>query len=175
MTNALPIRVEQFRLGDFAHWLLENGAEICKLTNPYEVIRYRAYTDKKTRAEIHIVYRKDNGLLTFTGYTRKHYQAFLEKKTLQGASVPKAERKGPSKTEIRREGLIARDGDECWFCGLALGEDATIEHLVPRSKGGVNHLDNYVLAHRKCNSDAADKPLVAKLEMRARLRVGEPA
>jgi len=65
---------------------------------------------------------------------------------------------------------LSRDGDECWYCGLEMGVDATIEHLVPKSKGGLNGLANYVLAHKVCNAAAADKPLVAKIEMRSRMR-----
>jgi len=170
MSNALPIRVEQFKLAEYIQWLTKFGAEVGQPTNPYEVIRYRAYVAKKAHAEVHIIYRKDNGLLTFTGHTRKHYQAFLDKKPLAHAAAPQPQTGVPSKSENRRARLIARDGDGCWFCGLELGDDATIEHLVPRSKGGVNHLDNFVLAHRKCNSDAADKPLTAKIEMRTQLR-----
>lgn len=180
MKNSMPIRVQQFRLPDFVNWLVSNGAEIVQITNPYEVVRYRAYAAKKARAELNIVYRKDNGLLTFPRDTRKHYQAFLDGKTLTGVAIPKADRaKGgtiaPTKAEERRARLIQRDGSDCWFCGRDLGDDITIEHLVARSKGGVNHLDNYALAHAKCNQDAADKTLVEKIDMRARLRAEQAA
>jgi 5-methylcytosine-specific restriction endonuclease McrA len=76
----------------------------------------------------------------------------------------------PSKAEKQRAKLLARDGDECWFCGDPLGDDQTIEHLVPKSAGGRNALANYALAHAKCNHDAADLPLIQKVEMRTRLR-----
>jgi hypothetical protein len=60
--------------------------------------------------------------------------------------------------------LVARDGGACVWCGCSLDADsqaATIDHVIPRSAGGVNHLDNYVLACGPCNSrrravDAAD-------------------
>lgn len=81
----------------------------------------------------------------------------------------------PRRAERHRAALLQRDGSDCWFCGRDLGDDITIEHLVPRSKGGVNHLDNYALAHAKCNQDAADKTLVEKIDMRARLRAEQAA
>jgi hypothetical protein len=62
------------------------------------------------------------------------------------------------------EKLIERDGAACVWCGVELGADnhwATIDHVVPRAAGGVNHFDNYVLSCEPCNSqrravDAAD-------------------
>jgi len=175
----MPIRRAQFMVGNFAAWLARNGAEIGTPTNPYEVIRYRAFWCGSKRAATHVVYAKENGLLTFTSGSAEHYAAFLRGDVMspQAASAtepvnprpgkdPKAESHGD---KVRRK-LLARDGDECWFCGKSMGDDATLEHLVPKSRGGGNRLDNYALAHRVCNNLAGDKPLVAKIELRAQLR-----
>jgi 5-methylcytosine-specific restriction endonuclease McrA len=54
----------------------------------------------------------------------------------------------------RRDKLRGRDGDGCFFCLLALGDDETIEHLEDWAAGGSNALRNLVLAHRECNHDA---------------------
>jgi len=183
--SSLPVRRSQFTVGGFAHWLTKNGAELTKTTNPYEVIRYRAYSVKSRRPLTHIVYSKENGLLNFQGLSREHYLAFLAGEEMPiikvlasdrmmkpdvAAQTPKSAKDGPSLTSKQRAKLLARDGDECWFCGRALGDDITIEHLVPKSKGGGNTLDNYALAHAVCNHKAANKPLVEKIELRARMR-----
>lgn len=173
MGKALPIRRSQFKVAAFAQWLTANGAEICQPTNPYEVIRYRAYTPGATKAGTHIVYAKDTGALTFAGVTRAHYEAFLRGDAIPGMFVSQLDakpEKGKSKGAVTRQALLERDGDECWFCGLPVGEDATIEHLVPKSAGGGNKLANYALAHAACNHKAADMPLVQKIELRANLR-----
>lgn len=181
MSNALPVRISQFDLEGFLNWLAKNGAEIGTQTNPYEVVRYRAYRPRANKAATHVVYRKDNGMITFTGESRKHYQAFLDRKTIAGMFVGKFDGpqsdelgailpSGMTKSEKRRTRLIDRDGSDCWFCGLPMGDDITIEHLVSRSKGGVDHLDNYALAHQKCNADAGDRPLVEKIAMRVAMR-----
>lgn len=55
--------------------------------------------------------------------------------------------------------IAARDGWWCWLCGGAIDPDAptnspnqgTIDHLVPRSRGGSSELSNLRLAHRRCN------------------------
>jgi len=183
----LPIRRAQFKTAEFAAWLAQQGAEVGTPTNPYEVVRYRAYVIGGAKPATHIVYAKESGLLNFVGETRAHYEAFMAGEKFagmfvsqldpapsnDGTAVPRNVKK-PSRGEITRDGLLLRDGEGCWFCGKSMGDDSTIEHLVPRSKGGVNHSDNYVLAHRKCNSDAANMPLVEKLAMRQRLR-GEMA
>lgn len=175
MSNAIPIRDTQFRVSNFAAWLAQNGAEVASPTNPYELIRYRAYEAKKGKATVNVVYRKENGLITFTANSRKHYQLFLDGKTLEARALPqslkvKGSGHAPAKGEIRRARLMERDGTDCWFCGRPMGGDVTIEHLVARSKGGVNHLDNYALAHQKCNAAAADKSLVEKIALRTAMR-----
>jgi hypothetical protein len=178
---SLPIRRNQFKTADFAAWLASNGAEIGIPTNPYEVIRYRAYHAGSNKALTHIVYAKESGLLNFQGASAQHYGLFAaglsfgREAALSGPSSPRqtpqnAKPAEPSKGVIRRKKLIERDGDECWFCGIPMGADMTIEHLVPKSAGGGNKLANYALAHAKCNHDAADMPLVQKIELRNRLR-----
>lgn len=55
---------------------------------------------------------------------------------------------------------MARDGTACWLCGVDLTMDtATLDHVIPRSKGGTFALDNLRLAcqlrnNRRGNADA---------------------
>lgn len=185
MSN-LPMRDKQFRTADFLAWLASNGAEVGGPTNPYELVRYKAYTSDATRALTHIVYRKDNGLLTWTGASMKHYQAFLDGAEFVWSKpyrkpVLQAIREGePPVThaiegatnisaKLRRK-VMERDGSDCWFCGLPMGSDCTLEHLVPQSRGGGNGLANLALAHAKCNREAADLSITEKVELRARKR-----
>jgi hypothetical protein len=171
---SLPIRRKQFDVQGFLAFLAANGCEIGQPTNPYEVVRYKAYHAGSKRPHTQVVYAKETGLLTWTGATQGHYRAFLSGAVLAAKAPPQGFAPEPtvpvSKQAKVRAKLRARDGDDCWFCGEVMGSDCTIEHLVPRSKGGSDKLDNYALAHAKCNRDAANKPLVAKIAMRAELR-----
>jgi hypothetical protein len=179
----LPMREAQFRTAEFLAWIVGNGAEVCPPTNPYEVVRYRAYTSGATKALTHIVYRKDSGLLTWTGASMKHYQAFLDGEEFawsqpydlaKSDKKPKAKKasKGPKAgtKAASRAKLMDRDGTDCWFCSLPLGEDITLEHLVPQSRGGGNDIANLVLAHAVCNRTAADLSLSEKIAMRSRMQ-----
>ena len=180
MARVMPIRRKDFDVQRFLAFVAEHGGEVGTPTNPYEVVRYRAYWRGTQTSSIHIVYAKENGLLTWTGGSQGHYRAFLDgtpMEQLPGADVwersaeLEAKLKSPkrSKSAITRENLRERDGDDCWFCGAPMGDDCTIEHLIPKSKGGRDSLSNYALAHLKCNNDAANLPLVQKIALRATL------
>jgi 5-methylcytosine-specific restriction endonuclease McrA len=41
----------------------------------------------------------------------------------------------------------------CWYCGcdLPLAKWATLDHLVPRSRGGADEPENVLLACKRCN------------------------
>ena len=68
--------------------------------------------------------------------------------------------------------LLERDGDHCFFCNKPLVEpDITVEHLVARSRGSnLDIQDNLALAHESCNKNAANLPLVRKIEIYCRSR-----
>ena len=48
-----------------------------------------------------------------------------------------------------KNGVMARDSHKCAFCG---GKAATIDHVLPRSRGGKNRWDNTVAACSPCNN-----------------------
>jgi 5-methylcytosine-specific restriction protein A len=50
----------------------------------------------------------------------------------------------------RRQTILARDGGVCWVCGQA-GAD-TVDHVVPRARGGDSSEANLRAAHARCNS-----------------------
>jgi 5-methylcytosine-specific restriction endonuclease McrA len=58
---------------------------------------------------------------------------------------------------MTRAGVLRRDGRRCGYCGKRAD---TIDHVVPRSRGGTHTWDNCVAACRLCNSRKADKLLV---------------
>jgi 5-methylcytosine-specific restriction endonuclease McrA len=57
---------------------------------------------------------------------------------------------------MTRAGVLRRDGRRCAYCRKRAD---TIDHVVPRSRGGAHSWDNCVAACRACNSRKADKML----------------
>ena len=58
----------------------------------------------------------------------------------------------------RRQTLLQRYGNVCYYCGLTTSKDKLqMDHIVPRSKGGNNHISNLVLSCEKCNKVKSDK------------------
>lgn len=57
------------------------------------------------------------------------------------------------KVKFSRRSIYKRDDFACQYCGKQPGtEELTIDHIVPRSRGGATKWDNIVLACVKCNN-----------------------
>lgn len=53
--------------------------------------------------------------------------------------------------------LLKRDGAVCTWCGrITAPEDLTLDHIVPKSRGGRDHLRNLTLACVPCNQAKAN-------------------
>lgn len=67
-----------------------------------------------------------------------------------------------------RRNLYRRDQYTCQYCGLQPGsEELTIDHVLPRSRGGLSTWDNCVLACLECNARKANRtPAEARMPLR---------
>lgn len=63
---------------------------------------------------------------------------------------------------MRLQELIGRDGEACIWCGEARWlSDLTVEHLLPRSRGGRGLPENLAVACRRCNRARRSRGLTA--------------
>ena len=62
----------------------------------------------------------------------------------------------PANVPLSRRAVFTRDGQTCVYCG---GSATSIDHVVPRSRGGTHTWDNVVAACRRCNHTKADRSL----------------
>ena len=60
--------------------------------------------------------------------------------------------------KISRRALFARDGWRCVYCGTSSGR-LTLDHVIPRSKGGESIWENVVTACAPCNLRKGDRSL----------------
>lgn len=61
-----------------------------------------------------------------------------------------------ARVPLTRAGLMFRDRYRCAYCG---GRAETIDHVVPRSRGGAHSWQNCVASCAKCNHRKADRML----------------
>ncbi|NLU83998.1 HNH endonuclease [Rhodococcus sp. HNM0569] len=61
-----------------------------------------------------------------------------------------------ARVPLTRAGLMHRDGFRCAYCGA---KAETIDHVVPRSRGGTHSWENCVACCAPCNHRKADKML----------------
>lgn len=65
---------------------------------------------------------------------------------------------GERSVVFSRKSLFKRDRTTCQYCGAQPGpESLTIEHVLPRSRGGVSTWENCVLACLACNKRKSDR------------------
>ena len=55
---------------------------------------------------------------------------------------------------VSRRGVLRRDEHRCAYCG---GHAATVDHVLPRSRGGPDTWDNLVACCVRCNNLKGDR------------------
>ena len=63
---------------------------------------------------------------------------------------------GKKKLPISRNNVLARDSHRCGYC---LGKATTVDHIVPKAKGGKHTWKNVTAACAPCNNKKSDKTL----------------
>jgi 5-methylcytosine-specific restriction endonuclease McrA len=66
---------------------------------------------------------------------------------------------------LTRKAVFARDGGRCAYCGA---QATSLDHVVPRSRGGLHAWDNVVASCARCNHVKADRA-IAELGWRLRI------
>jgi 5-methylcytosine-specific restriction endonuclease McrA len=61
-------------------------------------------------------------------------------------------------TRLGKRNIIIRDNHTCQYCLKVFSTNAlTLDHIIPKAKGGTSKWDNLVAACKKCNTKKADK------------------
>jgi 5-methylcytosine-specific restriction endonuclease McrA len=72
----------------------------------------------------------------------------------------------------KRLSIYIRDKFRCLLCGEKFSSDKlSLDHIIPKSKGGSNHQTNLYTASLICNSRRGDKPLEKFAEKKSIIRV----
>jgi 5-methylcytosine-specific restriction endonuclease McrA len=141
---------------DLDTYLEAIGVDMLEPTNCYELARFKANN------ETCIIYQKNNGTgRSFNNpLAEKIWQSFYDRKLINIQSEKRKTIK-----EKFFEKLIERDGNLCFYSNKEMTkEQASIEHLIPLSKGGKNNMDNLVLCLKDENLKMGNLPLVEKIK-----------
>lgn len=61
-------------------------------------------------------------------------------------------------SNFSRRALIKRDRSQCQYCAKSLSAaNITIDHVLPRSQGGITSFNNCVVSCFNCNNNKADR------------------
>lgn len=148
-------RKKQSGLNTFKTNLQAAGAEILGPTNPYEKLRFR------TLHGVGVIYSGKRG----ETWNAEAIAARDHLANGKGSLAPVVVRGRNRTDKATVSALLQRDGEDCFFCGASLAGDITIEHLVPISHGGPNHVSNFFLAHAPCNREAGHMSAPEKVKL----------
>ncbi len=122
--------------------------------NSYELARFIV------NEEICVIYQGKKGLSGNNHLANKIIENFYAKKIINIQS----EKRKSLKDKFYNK-LIERDGNICFYTAKEMTrEDASIEHLIPLSRGGKNNLDNLVLCLKSENEKMANLTLIEKIK-----------
>ena len=70
------------------------------------------------------------------------------------------------KVALTRTNIFKRDGHSCQYCGKK--DHLTLDHVIPKSKGGETSWKNLVTACSRCNSNKGDRtPTEANMKLQS--------
>lgn len=107
-----------------------------------------------TRALVLVIEQKAEVVQEGTGFVRSPSTQFpvpAVVRLLRYVKVPYRRR-----AALNLRNLLARDNNKCQYCG---GKAESIDHVIPRAKGGKHEWENVVAACTPCNGKKADKLL----------------
>lgn len=147
-------------------YIADRGGEIIPKTNEWELVRFRCADG------IAVIYQGKRGISYSNDIARDVHNWYHENR--QDVFLNKTSRnfKGEAKAKLKRQ-LFERDGNLCFYSGVPMTEDiATIEHLIPVSKGGKDNIDNMVLCVHAENQKVGNKSLIEKIKYRESILYG---
>jgi len=72
---------------------------------------------------------------------------------------------------LTKKNVLLRDDYRCAYCGVRGDRSMTVDHVIPKSRGGLSTFENLVASCSECNSRKRDRtPEEARMPLRIRPR-----
>ena len=103
---------------------------------------------------IGMIYGRNNAevITMYSDAVHEHEMAVLR---LLYRDFPASLRKEIRYPKASKRKIMVRDGNQCVYCGAI--KNLTIDHIIPKSKGGKNTYENCVTACYTCNNKKGSK------------------
>ena len=118
---------------------------------------YRTYAWKEWAFRSHEISRDQTELVKYTGEIRSPSTFVYSPQVIY---FPECEAESPEIRSIKfsRKNVFARDNNTCQYCGQKFQkEELSMDHIIPRSKGGPSTYTNIVTACKPCNRYKDDR------------------
>jgi len=100
-----------------------------------------------------MIEEKAHPLSTYNEPVRSQYISFMAPAVLQMKYYVKTKSKKNKFNSVSRKAILIRDNFKCQYCGCSLSNGtATLDHVLPRSRGGLHKFDNVVASCKSCNN-----------------------
>jgi 5-methylcytosine-specific restriction endonuclease McrA len=126
--------------------------EINRVQSGRNAIAQKRYRQKNPEAvklsnEKHLKKLKSHGLTPSLRWKKNHPDKYLNHSRVR--TIGRQHMKAHGVTAI---GIYERDGGKCHLCHRHVSRKAfTLDHIIPKSKGGPGSWENLALAHLRCN------------------------
>ena len=137
------------------------------------MVIFLARNHSKSMGRKVLVLNQDYSALSVCSFSKAFLLVYLDKAELISASSTQVLRSVnevfPMPTVVRlhryvhlpykgvmmtRQNIFKRDGNRCQYCGTP--EHLTLDHVIPKSRGGKTNWDNLATACKRCNSRKGD-------------------
>lgn len=123
------------------------------LNNSYEFLDVASWFD----ALCLLVENKASILSEYNDVVRSQHEVWKAPSVLVMKYYVKTRRKKNTFGVVNKRNLLIRDNFRCQYCNVVLSmRTCTVDHVVPRSRGGTHSLDNCVAACKPCNNQKGD-------------------
>lgn len=121
---------------------------------------YQYLTSVSWKKAVCLFYKGKVEVLKYTDYVIQNFEKTIQLHLPSIVKLIKFVKIKYNSTQFSKYNVFLRDDFKCQYCGSVIAENAlTIDHILPKSKGGKTTWTNVVTCCKKCNLNKGNKTL----------------